>query len=118
MDRSRSARLRRVLVAAVVAVVGTFVLIPGSAAAAGTGAITGYGGKCVDVAGANTANGTKVQLWTCNGTGAQRFTLSGAGDLVNIQANKCVDVQNVATANGSKLHIWTCNGASNQKWRR
>ncbi|MET7419462.1 family 16 glycosylhydrolase [Dactylosporangium sp. NPDC005555] len=75
-------------------------------------------GKCMDVSGGGTADGTVVQLWTCNGSGAQRFTLSGAGDLVNIQANKCVDVQNVATANGSKLHIWTCNGASNQKWRR
>ncbi len=28
----------------------------------GTGQITGYGGKCVDVASANSANGTAVQL--------------------------------------------------------
>ncbi|HEU5111420.1 MAG TPA: family 16 glycosylhydrolase, partial [Micromonosporaceae bacterium] len=33
------------------------------------GRITGVGGKCVDVAGANPANGTQVQLWDCNGTG-------------------------------------------------
>lgn len=35
-----------------------------------TGQITGLAGKCVDVAGANPANGTQVQLFTCNGTAA------------------------------------------------
>ena len=29
-------------------------------------------GRCLDVSGGATANGTKVWLWTCNGTGAQR----------------------------------------------
>ena len=33
-----------------------------------TGPITGLGGKCVDVAGANSANGTAVQLYDCNGS--------------------------------------------------
>ncbi len=32
------------------------------------GAIRGLAGKCVDVAGADTANGTPVQLYDCNGT--------------------------------------------------
>ncbi|MFF3935106.1 family 16 glycosylhydrolase, partial [Streptomyces phaeofaciens] len=36
----------------------------------GSGPITGLGGKCVDVAGANSANGTAVQLYDCNGTAA------------------------------------------------
>ncbi|MYT25211.1 family 16 glycosylhydrolase, partial [Streptomyces sp. SID7760] len=35
-----------------------------------TGPITGLAGKCVDVAGANPANGTPVQLYDCNGTPA------------------------------------------------
>ncbi|MFE8950258.1 carbohydrate-binding domain-containing protein [Streptomyces sp. NPDC007856] len=39
-----------------------------------TGRITGYGGKCVDDAGAKTTDGTAIQLWTCNGTGAQNWT--------------------------------------------
>ena len=30
-------------------------------------------GKCLDIAGGGTANGTKVQLWDCNNTGAQVF---------------------------------------------
>lgn len=30
-------------------------------------------GKCLDVSGNSTANGAKVQQWTCNGTTAQYF---------------------------------------------
>ena len=47
-----------------------------NAQAATTGAITGYGGKCVDVAAASSANGTKIQLYTCNGTNAQTWTVA------------------------------------------
>ncbi|GAA3412054.1 hypothetical protein GCM10018952_23310 [Streptosporangium vulgare] len=39
-----------------------------SPAAAATGQITGIGGKCVDVAAANSANGTPIQLYDCNGS--------------------------------------------------
>ena len=39
------------------------------------GQITGYGGKCVDVAAANSANGTAIQLYDCNGTAAQQWTV-------------------------------------------
>ena len=49
---------------------------PGTAA---TG-ITGPGGKCLDVAGANTANGTAVQLYDCNGTNAQTWTVGSDQD--------------------------------------
>jgi hypothetical protein len=33
------------------------------------GPVTGVNGKCMDVSGANTADGTRVQLWTCNKLG-------------------------------------------------
>ncbi|HEX4460020.1 MAG TPA: RICIN domain-containing protein, partial [Polyangia bacterium] len=37
----------------------------------GTGKIVApFSGKCLDINGAGTANGTKVQEWTCNGTAA------------------------------------------------
>jgi len=45
---------------------------PAAAATQATGTITGLAGKCVDVAAANTANGTAVDLYDCNGSGAQR----------------------------------------------
>ncbi|MFB9709359.1 carbohydrate-binding protein, partial [Streptosporangium nondiastaticum] len=34
----------------------------------GTGPVKGLAGKCLDIAGANPADGTKVQLYTCNNT--------------------------------------------------
>jgi hypothetical protein len=33
-----------------------------------------HSGKCMDVAGGGTANGAKVQQWTCNGTNQQKWS--------------------------------------------
>ncbi|KOV81728.1 glycosyl hydrolase family 18 protein [Nocardia sp. NRRL S-836] len=75
------------------------------------GTITGYGGKCVDVAGASSANGTAVQLWTCNGTNAQQWTRNGQ----TLRAlGKCLDAS--GTANGAVTQLWDCTGAGNQQW--
>ena len=37
--------------------------------------IRGYGGKCLDVRGPSTANGTPVQMWDCVGVANQRWTI-------------------------------------------
>ncbi|MFC5033223.1 MULTISPECIES: RICIN domain-containing protein [Streptomyces] len=74
-------------------------------------------GYCMDVAWGSHDDGALIQLARCSGNPAQRFIMSGAGDLVNPQANKCVDVANNATASGSKVQLWTCKGTPNQKWR-
>jgi beta-glucanase (GH16 family) len=79
------------------------------------GQITGLAGKCLDVAGANPANGTPVQLWTCNGTNAQSWTIPGDGTIRAL--GKCLDVPGGSTANGAKLQIWDCNGTGAQAWR-
>ncbi|MFI5494296.1 beta-1,3-glucanase family protein [Actinoplanes sp. NPDC051859] len=76
------------------------------------------GGKCMDVAAGSTANGAAVQLYTCNGSAAQQFVLSGAGDLVNPQANKCVDIKDWNPADGARLQLWECAGTANQKWHK
>jgi chitinase len=79
----------------------------------GGGPIHGFGGKCVDVSAASTANGTAIQLWTCNGTGAQAWTRSGTA----LQAlGKCMDVASAGTANGTKIQLWDCNGTAAQQW--
>ncbi|PIB04321.1 RICIN domain-containing protein, partial [Streptomyces sp. HG99] len=41
-----------------------------------------HSGKCLDVPGASTADGARMQQYTCNGTTAQSFTLTSA-DLQN-----------------------------------
>lgn len=75
--------------------------------------ITGIGGKCVDVAGANPANGTKVDIYTCNGTAAQAWTVSGG----TVQAlGKCMDIAAAGTTNGTKVQLYDCNGTGAQQW--
>ncbi|MFJ6795433.1 lectin [Streptomyces sp. NPDC091268] len=81
---------------------------------AGAGAITGIGGKCVDVAGAGTANGTPVQLYDCNGTAAQRWTAGADGTLRAL--GKCLDVASGGTADGTRTQLWDCNGTAAQQW--
>ncbi|MEV6717927.1 glycosyl hydrolase family 18 protein [Lentzea sp. NPDC051208] len=75
------------------------------------GTLTGIGGKCVDVAAANSANGTAIQLYTCNGTNAQQWTRNGA----TLRAlGKCLDAS--GTGNGAVTQLWDCTGAGNQQW--
>jgi beta-glucanase (GH16 family) len=82
----------------------------------GTGghAITGIGGKCVDVAAAGTANGTAIQLYDCNGTAAQQWTVGGDGTLRAL--GKCMDVTAAGTADGTKVQLYDCNGTGAQQW--
>lgn len=83
------------------------------AAAAGT--VTGIAGTCLDADGNQTADGTKLQIWSCNGTGAQKWTRTAAGALVG-PGGKCVDVAGAATANNTPVRLWTCNGTKAQEW--
>ncbi|MBY8339580.1 lectin, partial [Streptomyces sp. KC 17012] len=77
-------------------------------------AIRGLAGKCVDVAGANSANGTPVQLYDCNGTAAQQWTVGSDGTIRAL--GKCLDVTDNGTADGSTVQLWDCTGGPNQKW--
>lgn len=76
--------------------------------------------KCLDVNAAATADGTKIQLWTCNGTGAQSFQVqpvNGAYQIVNTNSGKCVDIQSSGTADGTQVQLWPCNGTGAQLFR-
>ncbi|BAL91235.1 putative glycosyl hydrolase [Actinoplanes missouriensis 431] len=85
-------------------------LLPAGAATAGP--IKGLGSKCIDVAGAATANGTAVQLYDCNNSAAQQWTADGT-----LQAlGKCLDVTAAGTTNGTKIQLYECNGTGAQNW--
>jgi beta-glucosidase len=79
------------------------------------GAITGIGGRCVDVAGGAGANGTAIQLFDCNGTAAQRWSVTPDGTLEAL--GKCLDVAGGATANGTAVQLYECNGTGAQQWQ-
>ena len=88
-------------------------LLPASAATAGP--ITGLGGKCIDVAGASSANGTAVQLYDCNGSPAQQWSV-GNTDGTFRALGKCMDVADGSTTNGAKIQLYDCNATGAQKW--
>jgi len=101
---------RLALVAAAVTLAGLTAAAPASAAATGT--ITGLGGKCVDVVDGGTANGTRVQLWTCNGGAAQQWSARDDGSVAAL--GKCLDA--AGTANGAVVRISDCVGTTAQRW--
>ena len=67
-------------------------------------------GRCLDISGANSANGTPAQIWDCHANANQQFSQNGAALQV---MGKCLD----APANtGARVQIWDCNGGANQRW--
>ncbi|GAB3169014.1 ricin-type beta-trefoil lectin domain protein [Streptomyces incanus] len=79
-----------------------------------TGTLTGLAGKCLDVAGGATADGTAVRLHTCNGTAAQRWTVSADGSVRAL--GKCLDVSGASRADGARVQLYGCNGSTAQQW--
>ena len=72
-------------------------------------------GRCLDVTGANQADGTAVALWDCNGGTNQRWTPTATKRLM-VYGTKCLDANGNGTANGTAVQIWDCNGGTNQQW--
>jgi GH25 family lysozyme M1 (1,4-beta-N-acetylmuramidase) len=73
------------------------------------------GGKCIDDTGASTADGTRIQIWTCNGKKQQNWTL--VQDETLRVLGMCLDDKNGGTANGNPVQLYTCGaGNVNQRW--
>ncbi|KAJ7628943.1 hypothetical protein FB45DRAFT_919611 [Roridomyces roridus] len=77
-----------------------------------------FGNKCLDVTNGATADGTKMQIWTCtSGNTNQMWTLSGN----TIQwkgKSSCLDLTGGTQTDGNPIQIWTCTGGPNQAWTR
>ena len=67
-------------------------------------------GRCLDISGANAANGTPAQIWDCHTNANQQFSQSGTTLRV---MGKCLDAQSSTSA---RVQIWDCNGGANQQW--
>ncbi len=89
---------------------------PGTGGSGGAHRIVGtQSGRCLDVAGASTANGTQVQLWDCTGQTNQSWTYT-SGRQLTVYGNKCLDASGQGTSNGTAVIVWDCNGQANQQW--
>jgi hypothetical protein len=74
-------------------------------------------GKCVNIVGNGTANGAKLQLWSCNGGANELWEIAGGyGELYNPASGKCIDDPYNSEKNGTQLDIWACNGEAWQAW--
>lgn len=77
----------------------------------------GRSGLCLDVSNSNTANGTRVQLWTCNGTNAQKWWYDAANGHLRsaLSSNKCLDNRGQAY-NGGEIVLWDCANSNNLRF--
>ncbi len=72
------------------------------------------GGKCLNDIGNRSANGTRMDIWTCNGSAAQHWTVA-QDETLRIHG-KCLSVAGSARVNGSKAMLSTCRGYASQDW--
>jgi Ricin-type beta-trefoil lectin domain len=84
--------------------------------AVATGPVTlPIAGKCLDDTNDSTANGNKIQIWSCNGDAAQQWSVQTNGTItIN---GKCLDDTGGSTKNGTKVQLYACiPGDLNQQW--
>lgn len=77
-------------------------------------------GKCLDLEGASTSNGSGLVQWSCsNNRSSQQFVIVADGEYVRVKhsgSGKCIDVAGGNTANGTKIQLYSCayNNANQQ----
>lgn len=78
-------------------------------------ALRGVGsGRCVDVPGFSTTNGTQLDLWDCNGGGNQSWNVEGTE--LRIYGTKCMTIGGTGSTAGDPVIISDCTGATSQQW--
>jgi hypothetical protein len=73
---------------------------------------------CLDVAGANTSNGTPIILYHCTGGANQKFIRYPDGGIQSFLSGRCLDIEGAVMHNGGKLHQWGCHGGANQLFKQ
>ncbi|MGW1045354.1 SCO2400 family protein [Streptomyces sp. NPDC002547] len=64
--------------------------------------------KCLDVEGAATEDGSRVQLFGCNGTSAQLWRITSDGSLVHLSSGRCL--------NAAGFLLKDCDHSAPQRW--
>ncbi|MGA5299705.1 RICIN domain-containing protein [Nucisporomicrobium flavum] len=82
----------------------------------GTRVVGAQSGRCLEVPGATTTNGTQTQLWDCTGATNQTWTYTSGRQLAVYGGTKCLDASGQGTANGTAAIVWDCNSQTNQQW--
>jgi hypothetical protein len=69
--------------------------------------IVGIGGKCLNVKGGGSADGTPIILWHCSGTPNEQWHRNGSR--ITGIGGKCLNVQGGGDANGTPIILWPCS---------
>ena len=81
----------------------------------GGNGIRGVGsGRCIDIPGANPADGARLQVYDCNNSAAQRWSTNANGTVTAL--GKCIDAAGAGTADGTAIQLYTCNGSNAQRF--
>ncbi|MBW4619795.1 MAG: RICIN domain-containing protein [Cyanosarcina radialis HA8281-LM2] len=86
-------------------------------------AVARHSNLCLNVTGAQIADGVILQQLSCNGSNAQNFQFrpvagtSNTYSLVNFNSNKCATVQGASLDNGANIVQMTCAGNANNQFR-
>jgi hypothetical protein len=79
-------------------------------------------GKCWDVPGSSTTNGTVLDQWSCHTAPNQQWQVKQVSgsvhQIISAGNSKCADVSGASTADGAKIIQWPCgSGKTNQQWK-
>lgn len=77
-------------------------------------------GQCLDVEGASTDDGARLQQFPCHGQGNQQWRLRPVGPgavlLVAVHSGKCAQAEGSGTRPGTRLVQAPCTSAPEQQW--
>jgi O-glycosyl hydrolase len=90
---------------------------PGSGGVSAQELVGSQSGKCLDVPGQSTANGTQLEIYTCNAGSNQEYTLQPNGEITVYGGSDCLDADNQGKTAGTIVDIYACNGGTNQLWQ-
>ena len=90
---------------------------PGSGGVSAQELVGSQSGKCLDVPGQSTANGTQLEIYTCNAGSNQEYTLQPNGEITVYGGSDCLDAYNQGKTAGTIVDIYACNGGANQLWQ-
>ena len=93
------------------------VTLPQAAHAATAGTIVSTkAGRCLDVAGGDTAPGAQVIIYDCHGNSNQRWEYTANKELRTLEGTRCLDVTGQSRDPQAFVQSYTCNNQDNQKW--
>lgn len=74
-------------------------------------------GRCLDLKGRRTDDGTPVHQWSCHDASSQKWAMDELGRLHSLaDPTKCLDVEGAKDARGTRVILYACHEGANQRF--